>query len=129
MQALCQWDVQADQCPDALRTFLAEEQPSAKIVEYAAALVQSYWKDAAGIDSRISGSSSQWTLSRIASVERNVMRVAIVELLDSDVPPKVAINEAIDIVREFGGGESSGFVNGVLDFVHKGIQGEKEDSK
>ena len=57
------------------------------------------------------------------------MRVAIVELLDSDVPPKVAINEAIEIVREFGGGESSGFVNGVLDFVHKGIQGEKEDSK
>jgi N utilization substance protein B len=129
MQALCQWDVQADQSPSALRDFLGDEETSAKILDYAAALVKSYWKDAENIDSLISASSTQWTLSRIAAVDRNVMRVAIVELRGGDVPPKVAINEAIEIVREFGGRESAAFVNGVLDFVHKSDQGEKEDSK
>lgn len=129
MQALCQWDVQADQCPSALRAFLADEEASEKILDYAAELVQTYWKDAEKVDGRISGASSQWTLSRIAAVDRNVMRVAIVELLGADVPPKVAINEAIEIVREFGGRESAAFVNGVMDFVHQSIQGEKEDSK
>ncbi len=61
-------------------------------------------------------------------VERNVMRVAVIELLDDKVPPKVALNEAIEIGREFGGADSPRFINGVLDEVLTRIrEADKDD--
>ncbi len=53
----------------------------------------------------------------MSPVERNVMRVAVVELMEGDTPPKVAVNEAIEIGKEFGGQESPRFINGILDEV------------
>ena len=60
-----------------------------------------------------------WELQRLSPVERNVIRVALVELPAGEVPPKVVINEAIEIGRLFGGAESPAFINGILDALWK----------
>ncbi len=74
------------------------------------------------IDAAITLASTNWSLSRMAPVERNVLRVAVYELLHrSDVPPKVCINEAIEIAKDFASPEGPSFINGVLNTIaHQG---------
>jgi N utilization substance protein B len=75
------------------------------------------------IDKIIGQYTEHWDLERMAVVDRNLLRLAIHELLDeSSVPPKVAINEAIEIAKKFGTRESGRFINGVLDRVHKELR-------
>lgn len=67
------------------------------------------------IDSMLSTAASGWTLSRMGKVELTVLRLAVYEMhFDDDIPIKVAINEAVELAKEFGGDETPGFVNGVL---------------
>jgi len=71
------------------------------------------------IDAVIESYSSNWKLSRISGVDRNIMRVAVYELLYcSDIPTKVSINEAVDVAKKYGTEESGAFINGVLDSIH-----------
>lgn len=73
------------------------------------------------IDRRIQEASTGYDLSRICAVERNVLRLAIFELLyDDAIPPKVALSEAIRLCRKYSTPESGSFVNGILDAVHSG---------
>jgi transcription antitermination factor NusB len=70
------------------------------------------------IDHAISLASTHWSLARMALVDRNILRIAVYEMLHrSDVPPKVCINEAIEVAKRFAAPESSVFINGVLDKV------------
>lgn len=67
------------------------------------------------IDRRLSTEASGWTLSRMGKVELTVLRLAVYEMhFDDDIPVKVAINEAVELAKEFGGDETPGFVNGIL---------------
>ena len=124
MQALCQWEVQGDESSPALAEFFAAQDASPDAIAYASVLVQAYWRQRNGIDERIASASIKWDLARISPVERNVMRVAIVELSGGEVPAKVALDEAIEIGREYGGEDSPRFINGVLDAVFQGIGAE-----
>jgi N utilization substance protein B len=73
------------------------------------------------IDTRIAACSHNWKLSRMSYVDRNILRLAVFELLHcEDIPPKVTINEAIEIGKRFGDRESGAFINGILDQVFKG---------
>ena len=117
MQALCQWEVQRDMSAESLQEFLAGQQAAPDVCAYATNVVESFWKQQELVDKQISTAAEKWEFSRISTVERNVMRVAVVELFNKDIPPKVALNEAIEIGREFGGGESPRFINGVLDRI------------
>lgn len=117
MQALCQWDVQRAESVEELREFIEEQGAPEAAGRYATELVEAVWSRREQVDERIAAASRAWELTRISPVERNVMRVAVVELLDEKVPPKVALNEAIEIGREYGGAESPRFINGVLDEV------------
>ena len=75
------------------------------------------------IDELITQYALHWDLERMAVVDRNILRAGIFELLwTTDVPPKVAINEAIEVSKKFGMEESSGFVNGILDRIHKELR-------
>lgn len=75
------------------------------------------------IDKRIAESTEHWDLDRMAVVDRNILRLAVYELLfEPGVPAKVAINEAIEIAKKFGTSESSRFINGVLDRIHKELR-------
>ena len=84
------------------------------------ALVRGTKSNQAKIDQLIAQFAEHWDLERMAVVDRNILRMAVYELLwTAEVPPKVAINEAIEIAKKFGTKESSRFINGVLDRIHK----------
>ncbi|MBU0717012.1 MAG: transcription antitermination factor NusB [Planctomycetes bacterium] len=123
MQALCQWEVQRDTSSESLQEFLAGQQPAPDVLAYATGVIESFWKQQELVDQQISAATEKWEFSRISTVERNVMRVAVVELFDRNIPPKVALNEAIEIGREYGGGESPRFINGVLDRILRALPG------
>jgi len=122
IQALCQWEVQRDESSPALADFIVGQDASPQAAAYATNLVEEFWRQRAEIDERVASASVKWDLARISPVERNIMRVAIVELLNGEVPPPVILDEAIEIGREYGGAESPRFINGVLDAVFKSIQ-------
>jgi len=67
------------------------------------------------VDARITAISANWKLSRMGSIDRNVLRLAAFELLKADTPPKVVLNEAIELAKKYGSAESGAFVNGLLD--------------
>ena len=72
------------------------------------------------IDSKISEHATNWQLKRMAVIDRNVLRIGVFELLHTtDIPPKVTINEAVELAKKYGDLESSKFVNGILDKIHK----------
>ncbi|MFZ5564687.1 MAG: transcription antitermination factor NusB [Thermodesulfobacteriota bacterium] len=80
------------------------------------------------INTLLAESSEHWKISRMSAVDRNVMRIAIFEMFYcDDVPPRVAINEAIEIGKKFGTDESGAFINGVLDRINKEMGGADED--
>ena len=90
---------------------------------FADALVRGSKQHQEKIDQGIAQCAEHWGLDRMAVVDRNILRMAVYELLwQSDVPPKVAINEAIEIAKKFGTRESSRFINGVLDRIHKELR-------
>lgn len=77
------------------------------------------------IDNHIQSSSKNWKLGRMALVDRNILRLAIFELLRvSDIPKRVSINEAIELGKKFGSEDSGSFINGVLDKISQGIEKE-----
>ena len=119
LKALCHWEVQRDECTESLDDFLTAQEAAKRVSKYAASMVKAYWDQHERIDECIATAAENWQMSRISSVERNVMRVAVVELLTEKVPPKAVINEAIEIGREFGGENSPRFINGVLDAILK----------
>jgi N utilization substance protein B len=77
------------------------------------------------IDETIEAVSTNWRLDRMAKVDRNVLRLAVFELLETDVPVKVVLNEAIELGKKYGSESSGAFVNGVLDKVAAGLPAER----
>jgi N utilization substance protein B len=75
------------------------------------------------VDRMVSTHAENWRLGRMSAVDRNILRLAVYELLfRADIPPIVSINEAVDLSKKFGTGESGGFVNGILDSIYKTIR-------
>ena len=91
--------------------------------EYATQLVTGVKTHSSKIDDVIAQSAEHWDLERMSVVDRNILRLAVFELgWEREVPPKVAINEAIEIAKKFGTRESGRFINGVLDRVHRELR-------
>ena len=77
-------------------------------------------KNIKNIDSEIIKAAPEWPIEQIASIDKTILRISIYEILESDdVPPKVAINEAVELGKTFGGQNSSKFINGVLGTVYR----------
>jgi N utilization substance protein B len=122
LQALYQIDVAADDIDEALARFWRSFEPvEAEVRETAEALVRGVAAHRRVVDDAIEGASTNWRLDRMAKVDRNVLRLAVHELLHTDVPVKVAINEAIELGKKFGSESTGAFVNGVLDRVAAGL--------
>jgi N utilization substance protein B len=82
------------------------------------AIVQGVLDHCREIDRLIERYSENWSLERIASIDRTILRIAIFELLyREDIPPKVTLNEAVDLGKRFGSENSGGFINGILDRI------------
>ena len=98
----------------------AEETKDQEIIAYANLLAQGVDDHIKDIDQKISDYATNWQIKRMAIIDRNVMRIGLYELqYTTDIPPKVAINEAVELAKKYGDLESSKFVNGILDKIHK----------
>lgn len=107
--------------PDLPLDRLGEEsEVSRQVRAYTDRLVRTCWRERMALDALIARVSEHWALRRMNFIDRNVLRMAACELVFfDDIPPKVAINEAIDIARKYGTDTSGAFVNGILDRIVK----------
>lgn len=105
-----------------LRTDSSNTKPTPKLRAFAEQLVAGVTQHIEAIDDRIKTIAANYELHRIAAVDRNILRVAIYEMLfTTEVPPVVSINEAIEIAKRFSGEESGKFVNGILDKIRASL--------
>lgn len=105
---------------DRFDLFCALFQVNKKARSYAITLLQGITDNLERIDQLIADSASNWRMVRIAATDKNLLRIAVFEMLErDDVPPQVAINEAVEIAKRFAGEDSPKFINGVLDAVRE----------
>ena len=117
MQFLYQFDLSGGSLEEALPLFW-QTQPETNVTgrQFAEELVRGVVERRAAIDEKIAQYTEHWDLPRIAAVDRNILRLAMYEMLyRDDIPPVVSINEAVDIAKKFSTHESGAFVNGILD--------------
>lgn len=120
LQALFQIESTADDWRESLELFWCDRPSAQAVRRYATALVAGTIENMEFIDEAIRKVTDKWTLERIGSVERNILRFATQEMLFMpEVPPKVAINEAVEVAKKFGSEDSGRFVNGILDGVRR----------
>jgi len=100
----------------------AERERTRPIDDFTRALIDGVTVDRATIDTMISAAAEGWTAERIAPLERNILRVAVHELLDwPEIPPAVSINEAVELTKLYCGAEAPSFVNGVLGRISRDL--------
>lgn len=124
MQSLFEWDFngQTGNLNEVLENNLVQLAPGMEDTEFAHTLVKGVYEHIQEIDAIIVKTAPEWPLDQITPVDRNVLRLGIYELqFLKDVPPKVAINEAVELGKTFGGESSGKFVNGVLGTLYKDI--------
>ncbi|MGD8700983.1 MAG: transcription antitermination factor NusB [Desulfosarcina sp.] len=118
LQALYYMDMQRDPVDDPVGQFcscFSQDRPAHPFFHR---IVDGVQENRSTIDTIIEQFSSNWKLSRMSCVDRNVLRIAVFELLFCpDIPAKVSINEAIDVAKRFGTDESGAFINGILDSI------------
>ena len=121
LQILYAVDITKDDPKECVENFWdGSDESSDEVKAFAGALVLGVCDNIKKINSLITKHATNWQLDRMAVIDRNVLRLATYELLFvEDIPPKVSINEAIDIAKKFGGNDSGKFVNGVLDKINK----------
>ncbi|MFZ5573315.1 MAG: transcription antitermination factor NusB [Thermodesulfobacteriota bacterium] len=130
MQALFDMDMSLDISPDRFERFCRNFHPPDRQLPFVRLLVEGVIQHRQTIDALIEKHASNWKMSRIACVDRNVMRIAVFEMLYcEEIPAKVAINEAIDIGKRYGTDESGAFINGVLDSINLAVQKEIEEKQ
>jgi N utilization substance protein B len=127
LQILFEWDARKGSIDDAIGSFyesLYSEQSETRPEpdEFIQRLVRGVVENIADIDRRLTQHAEHWRIERMPAVDRNVLRLAIYEMMALDTPPPVAIDEAIELARRFSGEESVQFINGVLDAAKRDIE-------
>jgi N utilization substance protein B len=138
LQTLYEWDFYAGKIniTDILERNLIEFAPGIDEPEFAWKILKGVAAHRSQIDTVIVKAAPEWPLDKIAIIDRNILRIGLYELLYADkeeVPPKVAINEAIEMAKNYGGPNSSRFVNGVMGTVYRELTpqsaGKKPEAK
>ena len=121
MQSLYQLDVQGSDLLDQLaQGFLKESGQDDMVRKMALDWTKGTWQNLELCDQLISEAIIRWQMSRLSPVDKSILRLSVYQLkCCSDIPPKVVINEAIELGKKFSSEKSSGFINGVLDAVLK----------
>jgi len=114
-------DIRKDPSGECARTFWKSHATiKAEVKEFSGFLVDGVYKNRDSIDSAISKYATNWQIRRMPIIDRNILRLATFELLFAgNIPPKVSINEAIEMAKRYGDKDSGKFVNGVLDKINK----------
>ena len=121
LKILYQMEITKDSCKDSVKAFWEREPETEESVkEFAGQLVKGVAENIKEIDAKITKYATNWQIDRMAVIDRNILRMATFEILYlDDIPPKVSINEAVDIAKKYGDKDSGKFVNGVLDKINK----------
>jgi len=126
MQALFYMDMGQNDSKEAVQLFCENFVTSKRNLPFFLELTNGVIEAMPEIDSAIERFSSNWKISRMSIVDRNIMRLAVYEMLfRKDIPSKVSINEAIDIGKKFGTKESGAFINGILDSIRIALEEKK----
>ncbi len=118
---------------EARFTLFCTHYPAPKLAHpYALELLKGTMRNLVQIDTLLADSASNWRIERISLIDRNLLRIAVYEMLYSpDAPDQVVINEAVEIAKRYGTEDSPAFINGILDAVRRAIRGsgEKENKE
>jgi len=128
LQILYQLDLGKGELDDVVERFWRQLDESIEqgAKDFSENLIRGVWRSRDELDGLIESYSTNWKISRMAAVDKNILRLAIYELIYCpDIPVKVTLNEAVEIAKRFGTAESGAFVNGILDNVAKEKIGEK----
>jgi transcription antitermination factor NusB len=118
LQFLYQVDLRGESAVGERDRFLRDEEPDKEARAFAQARIEGVLETRVELDLAIQDVAQNWDISRMAVIDRNVLRIATYELLHcKDIPPKVAINEAIEIGKRFSTSNSGAFINGILDKI------------
>jgi len=125
MQALFYMDMRDNLSSPMLQSFCDNFRPPQKVHPFFLTLVNGVVDARSDIDTLIERFSKNWKIQRMSCVDRNVMRIAVYELLYcEDIPPKVSINEAVDVGKKYGTEESGAFINGIMDSIRDALVNE-----
>jgi N utilization substance protein B len=128
LQVLYELDVLEIDAKEGMELFWNHFDAPEQVRPFASILIEGAWNNRGQIDDLISSCSENWTISRMSKVDKNILRMAVYELLHcSDIPPKVTLNEAIDLGKTYGSENSGSFINGILDAVYIKLHGHDED--
>jgi N utilization substance protein B len=125
LQLLFEWDLRRIPLDDILKGYyesllVSEESPVKPIRDaFAEALVRGVIAEIVTIDESITKHAEHWKMQRMPAVDRNLLRLAVYEMLRTETPAAVAIDESLELARQFSGEESVHFINGVLDAVRR----------
>src|SRR3954470_20957452 len=119
MQVLFVWDANGENDPDVARKAAAQATDDEAVRNAAVEMARQAWLGREACDVWVERLAPQWPPRRQPGVDRNLLRLAVWELTNTDTPPKVVIDEAIELSKEFSTSQSAGFINGVLDAVLK----------
>jgi len=120
LQCLYQWDFHGPGSEESAEIFWESRHDPQPVKEFAQKIVEGVKREKDYIDSLIESASEHWKLYRMSRIDRNVLRIAVYEIeFIEDIPPKVSIDEAIEMGKRFGSTESASFINGILDRVWK----------
>jgi len=123
IQGLYQLDVQGSDLLTSLGRFFMENDPDGLVRKLASDWTKGTWENLAQCDELIVASIIKWQLSRLSAVDKSILRLAVYQLkFCPDIPPRVVINEAIELAKKFSTDKSPAFVNGVLDAILKKLK-------
>ena len=118
-QILYQEELNPGSLENFAESYLARELPRHEpLLRFAKRLLQNTVEHREVIDGQLTALSQNWTLARMSPTDRSILRLATAEILYTDTPKVIAINEAIELAKKFGSKSSAAFVNGILDKVH-----------
>lgn len=129
LQILYGFDIRKTDIQETLADYWKDRLEKKEVMEFAKVLVDGVLKNKQKIDSYIVKYTENWRIERMAVIDRNIIRMAAYELLFmKDIPPKVSINEAVELAKKYSDEESGRFVNGVLDKINKSECKDKNEA-
>ena len=123
LQMLYQEDVNPRQSVEEIKEFVHARLQNEELEAFCISLILGVKRNQDELDAMLSRTATNWALDRMASTDRNLLRMGAFEILYTETPERVAVNEAIELAKRFGSSQSAPFVNGILD---KFITGDRE---
>jgi len=130
LQVLYSLEVVEMEAGEAIELYWTHYEAPMDARPFSSLLIEGAWKHRDQIDSLIGGCSANWSIARMSKVDKSILRMAVFELcFCEDIPPKVTMNEAIDLGKVYGSENSGSFINGILDALYAKIHKKNDEQE